>query len=104
MSYTKKGYTQNTRMQKPKQALKKEKPKTKKKLQTNLKPKKKILKCVNDGKPSHYNNATTMASLTHHPKGKLKFTPTTPLISVLHCTCFLINGAITFLCTFHAFL
>jgi hypothetical protein len=42
-----------------------------------------------------------MASLTHHPKGTLDSAFATPLVHVLHRTCFLIDGVIASLYMLH---
>jgi hypothetical protein len=55
--YKTKGYTQNTKMKKPKQALK-------------IKNKQTFLplhKCISNGKPDRCKNAIVMVGMTHHP-------------------------------------
>jgi hypothetical protein len=46
-------------------------------------------------------NLSMMVGPKHHPKGALDSTPTTPLIFALHCTYFLVDEAIAFLCMLH---
>ncbi len=55
--YKIKGYTQNTKMQKPKQALKF-------KIKQTFLP---LHKCINDGKLDRCKSAIVMVGMTHHP-------------------------------------